>query len=316
MMRIHIQNPDGDDPFAITRAQWDAAALRHGTAGLSVSFGAVPDDTDILIAPPGVLARMLPLALPQLKLIFLTASGPDRLMPFTWLPPGVALVNNRGVHGRKIGEYVAMALLMLANRMPDYAAQQRAQVWQPHFSPVLRGRHVTIVGTGDLGSGAARQARHFGMVVTGVNTSGQAHADFDRVVTELDAVIPTSEFLVLACPLTEQTRNLLNAERIRLLPPGAGLVNVGRGALLDMAALCDRLDAGTLSGAVCDVFDPEPVASGDRIWTTRNLVVTPHVAADDPTSYNDDSLDIFFTNLAAWRAGVALPNLVDLARGY
>jgi glyoxylate/hydroxypyruvate reductase A len=315
-MRIHIQNPDGDDLFAITEAQWDNAATRHGAAGHAASFGTAPGETEILIAPPGVLARMLPLALPHLKMIFLTASGPDRLMPFTWLPPGVALVNNRGVHGRKVGEYVAMALLMLANRMPDYAAQQREQLWQPHFSPVLRGRRVTVVGTGDLGAGAARQARHFGMVVTGVNTSGRSHPDFDQVVTGLDAVLPGSEFLVLACPLTEQTRNLLDRRRIGLLPPGAGLVNVGRGALLDMVALCDRLDAGTLSGAVCDVFDPEPIAPGDRIWTTSRMVITPHVAADDPSSYNADSLDLFFVNLAAWQVGAVLPNLVDLARGY
>ena len=315
-MRVNIQNPEGDDPFAITLAQWDAAAKRHGAAGHEVNFGAMPDDTEILIAPPGVLARMLPLHSPRLKMIFLTASGPDRLMPFTWLPPGVVLVNNRGVHGRKVGEYVAMALLMLANRMPDYAAQQRARVWRPHFSPALRGRQVTVVGTGDLGAGAARQARHFGMVVTGVNTSGRPHADFDQVVTGLDGILPASEFLVLACPLTAQTRNLLNARRIGLLPLRAGLVNVGRGALLDMRALCDRLDAGTLSGAVCDVFDPEPIASDDRIWTTRNLIVTPHVAADDPSSYNSDSLDLFFVNLAAWMAGAPLPNQVDLARGY
>ena len=315
-MRIHIQNPDGDDPFAITQTQWDAATARHGATGHTVSFGTAPHDTEILIAPPGVLARMLPLKLPRLRMIFLTASGPDRLMPFTWLPDGVALVNNRGVHGRKVGEYVAMALLMLANRMPDYAAQQRAQVWQPHFSPVLRGRRVTVVGTGDLGSGAARQARHFGMVVSGVNISGRPHPDFDQVVIALDAILPDSEFLVLACPLTEQTRNLLDARRIGLLPPGAGLINVGRGALLDMVALCDRLDDRTMSGAVCDVFDPEPIAPRDRIWTTRNLVVTPHVAADDPSSYNADSLDLFFINLAAWLAGVSLPNQVDLTRGY
>lgn len=316
MTRIHILNPAGDDPFAITQAQWNDAAARHGASEHAVSFGAPPDDTEILIAPPGVLARMLPLHLPRLKLIFLTASGPDRLMPFTWLPAGVALVNNRGVHGRKVGEYVAMALLMLANRMPDYAAQQRAKVWLSHYSSVLRGRRVTVVGTGDLGSGAAKQARHFGMVVTGVNTSGRPHPDFDLVATGIDAVLPDSELVVLACPLTDQTRNLLDARRIGLLPAGAGLVNVGRGALLDMAALCDRLDAGTLSGAVCDVFDPEPIAPDDRIWTTRNLVVTPHVAADDPVSYNSDSLDLFFVNLAAWRAGTSLPNQVDLTRGY
>ncbi len=317
-MRIHIQNPPDSDAFAITRAQWDAAAQRHAASHLEVTIDADGADAELLIASPGVLAGMLPLALPRLRGIFLTAAGPDRLMPFTWLPDDVVLMNNRGVHGRKVGEYVLMALLMLANAMPHYAAAQRAQAWLPRFSPSLRGRAVTIIGTGDLGGGAARQARHCGMVVTGVNTSGAAQAGFDRVVAvaDLDTVLPGSEFLVLACPLTAATRNLLNADRLAQLPDGAGLVNVGRGALLDADALCDRLDAGKLGGAVCDVFDPEPIASGDRLWTTPNLVITPHVAADDPSSYNDDSLDIFFRNLAALRAGNRPPNQIDLARGY
>ena len=327
-MRIHIQNPPGDDPFAITPADWAAAVARHAAQDLHLTIGADGDgangvtargqDAEVLIAPPGVLAGMLPLAMPNLRLIFLTAAGPDRLMPFTWLPPGVLLVNNRGVHGRKVGEYVLMALLMLGNAMPAYAADQRAERWQPRYTPSLRGRKVTIIGTGDLGSGGARQARHLGMLVTGVNTIGAARADFDRVVpvAALDAVLADSEFLVLACPLTPATRNLLDANRLARLPHGAGLVNVGRGALLDREALCDLLDAGQLGGAVCDVFDPEPILPGDRLWRTPNLMITPHVAADDPSTYNADSLDLFFANLAAWRQGARLPNLIDLARGY
>ena len=135
-------------------------------------------------------------------------------------------------------------------------------------------------------------------------------------VAALDTELPDSESLVLACPLTPATRNLLHADRLARLPHSAGLVNVGRGALWDQAALCDRLTAGQLGGAVADVFDPEPIPPGDRLWATPNLVITPHVAADDPSSYNADSLDLFFTNLAAWRTGARPPNLVDLARGY
>ena len=317
-MRVHIQNPPGDDPFAITPADWAAARARHAPGRLDLSIDTGGADAEILIAPPGVLARMLPLAMPRLRLIFLTAAGPDRLMPFTWLPDGVLLVNNRGVHGRKVGEYILMALLMLANAMPAYAADQRAERWQPRYTPSLRGRRVTIIGTGDLGSGGARQARHLGMRVTGINTTGAAHPDFDRVlpVSALDTVLPDSEFLVLACPLTPATRNLLHADRLARLPRGAGLVNVGRGALWDQTALCAHLQAGHLGGAVADVFDQEPIPPGDRLWATPNLVITPHVAADDPSSYNADSLDLFFTNLAAWRTGARPPNLVDLARGY
>ena len=314
-MRVRILNPDADDPFAITATQWAAATTRHKAAALSRTDG---NDAHILIAPPGVLARALPLAMPDLRMIFLTASGPDRLMPFIWLPDGVLLVNNRGVHGSKVGDYVLMALLMLGNAMPHFAAAQRAQTWAPRFTPVLRGKRVTIIGTGDLGQSAARAAATRGMIPIGVNTRGALVDGFDAVfaVDALDACLPTSDFLVLACPLTAATRGMINRDRLTLLPKGAGVINVGRGALLNTEALCDLLEQDHIGGAVCDVFDPEPIAADDRLWTTRNLVITPHVAADDPASYNDDSLDIFFRNLAAWRAGTPLPNLIDLARGY
>ena len=94
------------------------------------------------------------------------------------------------------------------------------------------------------------------------------------------------------------------------------MLNLGRGRLLEQDALCDLLDAGHLSGAVLDVFDPEPLPEGHRIWRTGNLIVTPHVSCDDPASYNARSLSILFANLRAWRAGLPLPNRVDVARGY
>ncbi len=156
------------------------------------------------------------------------------------------------------------------------------------------------------------------MRVTGVNTRGAAHADFDAVVpaAALDALLPRAEFLVLACPLTPATRGLIDRRRLALLPAGAGVVNIGRGPLLDGAALCDLLESGHLRGAVLDVFDTEPLPPGDRFWRTRNLIVTPHQACDDPATYTRRSLGILFANLRAWRAEAPLPNRVDPARGY
>ena len=128
--------------------------------------------------------------------------------------------------------------------------------------------------------------------------------------------MPQSEFLVIACPLTEQTRNIIDRRRIDLLPPRARVVNIGRGPLLDQDALCDRLDDGTLGGAVLDVFVPEPVPEGHRLWTTKNLVMTPHVSCDDSLTYNARSLDTFLENMAALEAGEPLPNLYLPERGY
>jgi len=132
----------------------------------------------------------------------------------------------------------------------------------------------------------------------------------------LDGVLPGAEFLVLAPPHTLETEGILSRARIAILPRGAGLVNIGRGALVDQDAVMDALDSGHLGGAVLDVFTPEPVPPGHRLWGTPNLVMTPHVSADDPATYNARSLDIFFENLLAMREGRAMTNQFDPVRGY
>ena len=133
---------------------------------------------------------------------------------------------------------------------------------------------------------------------------------------DLDSVLPDTDYLFLACPLTHATRNILSKERIALLPPHAGVVNIGRGPLVDQDALCDALDSERIAGAVLDVFVPEPVPPGHRLWTTRNLIMTPHCSSDDRHAYNARSFDVFLVNVKAFLAGAALPNLFDKARGY
>lgn len=324
-MRIHIQNLPGTDEFDITQAQWDAAVARAGASGHAVSIANTPEgfaeamlEAEAVIVIPGLLGRLLPLNAPKLRIVFTPAAGVEKLTPFDWLPPGCLLVNNSGTHGAKAAEFALMSILMLATRMPVFATQQRAQVWKSLFTPTLKGQRLTVIGTGDLGSAAAASARKFGMVVTGVRTRAEPLPEFDRMVAvdALDSVLPKTDILVIATPLTPATTNLMDRRRLSLLPQGAGLLNIGRGAVLDDVALCDLLDAGHLSGAIVDVTVPEPLPPGHRMWTTPNLVIVPHCSVDNPLTYNDDSLDIFFRNLAAMDAGQEMPNLVDLTRGY
>ena len=326
-MRIHVQNLPDDRAFAITTAQWDAAAARAPdvSGGHAVSYGETPEafqaaigEAEVLVAQTGAVRRLFPADAPRLKLIYCTSAGLDSLAPFDWLPPGAALLNNRGTHGAKAGEYGIMALLMLAAGLPGFATAQRAGQWAPRHGSVLAGRRVTVAGLGALGGAVAGQAARFGMDITGVRTRAEPHPACARVAAldEFDSVLGDTEFLVLALPLTDATRGVLDRRRVALLPPGAGVVNIGRGALLDQDALCDALEGGHLSGAVLDVFVPEPVPPGHRLWATPNLVMTPHVSADDPGTYIPLSLDIFFQNLRAFRDGRPLPNRFDTARGY
>ena len=329
-MRIHIQNnPKQPEVFNVSPEQWGEALQRAGKSpeGYQVSFGetdgeftAVGPDIDILVSGPGtikhLLAELQPDRAPKLKLIFAVAAGVDH-MPADRMPP-VPYVNNRGAHAEKAGEFVAMSLLMLAAGMPAMIADQHNKVWGQRFTQGLRGKRATILGLGAMGGASAEQAKHFGMHVTGLRTKPEPHPACDRVLPtdQFDAVLPETDFLIISAPLTAATRKILNKDRIALLPKGSYVINIGRGPLIDQPALCDALDDGHLAGAVLDVFDPEPVPADDRVWTTRNVIMTPHVSVDDAVSYVPRSLDIFFANLTAFEKGEPLLTPVDFSKGY
>ena len=325
-MRIHLQSKPSPTNLTISQANWDKAAASAPdiAAGHTLSFGDTSEhfaagmqDAEVLVAHTAAVADGLPPS-PKLKMIYITSAGLDKLAPFDWLPDGVALLNNRGTHAAKAGEFGLMAMLMLINRMPTTLTNQREGVWKMAHGSVLAGHRVAFVGLGTLGGSAAVHAHAFGMHVTGVRTTAAPHPACHEVIAidALDRVLPTTEIVYLATPLTPATKGLLSRERIAMLPKGAGIVNVGRGSLIDQDAALDALDSGHLGGAVLDVFDPEPLPPGHRAWTTKNLIITPHNSADDPNTYNDRSIEIFLANLRAHRDGAPLPNLFDIARGY
>lgn len=330
-MRIHVQNPADETVFPITPQQWAAAVARApDMADLQVSFAdddagfaaAMAEAEAIVTWTKVVHTRFpkgaLPGVAPKLRTIFCTSAGLDRLAPFDWLPDSVTLLNNRGTHAAKAGEFGIMALLMLANHLPWFAHDARQGRWAPRFASVLAGRTVCVVGLGSLGGAVAARARQFGMHVVGVRSSAAPHESCDEVVAQgdIDSVLPRAEFLVLACPLTPRTQGMIDRRRLSLLPKGGKVVNIGRGALWDQDAVCDLLESGDLGGAVTDVAVPEPLPPESRLWRTPGLILTPHMSSDDPATYNDRSLDIFFENLRAARAGQPMPNQVVPDRGY
>lgn len=326
-MRIHLQNPDNDPLFDFSRKMWESAAARSPDIGTghTVSIGVTPADfvaalreAEALVTDVSVIKALFPCPAPNLKMIFLTNAGLDRLAPFDWLPAGVILMNNRGVHAEKSGEFALMSILMLANHVPAMVTSQRSGTWRKVWGSVLKGRRLTVVGLGTLGGATAEHAARFGMHVTGIRAHPAPHPACEQVLgtDAIEDALPETEFLVLACPLTAATRGLMTRQRLECLPSGAGVVNIGRGELIDQDALCDLLDQEHLSGAVLDVFTPEPIPAGHRLWSTRNLIISPHTSADDPATYNPRSLDIFLDNLRALRDGRPLLNRFDIARGY
>ncbi|WP_426957875.1 D-2-hydroxyacid dehydrogenase [Muricoccus radiodurans] len=329
-MRLHVQNPPGV-AHPVTEEQVSAALARHpDMAHLRPSYGdddaafaAGIADAEILLTFTREGRKRFPVGTPRslapkLRLIAFTSAGLDALQPFDWVPDGVTILNNRGTHGDKAGEYGIMAILMLQTRMPAFADAQREGRWQPLFATTLEGRTVVILGIGTLGGGVARRCKGFGMRVIGIRSGADPHPDCDEThpATALDEILPRADFLVLTCPLTPQTRNILSRERIGLLPRGARVVNMARGAVWDQDAIMDALDSGHLDGCVTDVAVPEPLPADHRLWRTPRMIITPHVSSDDDARYNERTLDILFENLRADREGRPLPNRVDPARGY
>ncbi len=326
-LRVHIENTHKKDRlFHVTRALWDAACARHRALArrldvtLSWDGDTLEDalaDADVLI---GVPARRENLAgrAPRLRWVHSPSAGVDGVLPLDWLPRGVAFTNNSGAHGVKAEQYMTMAYHLINSRMAAITANQHQRRWESLFSPSIIGKTAVIVGLGDLGEAAARAAKKIGLKVIGVRRSRQNNRHADKVVSyrQLDRVLTQADYVVLAVPLTAETRGLLSAKRMDLLKPGAGIINIGRGPVVDNAALATRLKQGKLGGAVLDVVDIEPLPADSPLWTTPNLIITPHISCDDGEHYVDISLDLWFENLALFLAGKKLKRRIDPRLGY
>ena len=311
--------------FHLTEERWKAAARRHRAAArdLEVTIGQDGDILDEALKTADVMINSSPPRerlrerAPRLRWIQTTGAGIEHLLPLDWLPRDVALTNNSGAHSAKAEASCAMAISLLNSRLPQLLANQRAHRWEQIYTNPVAGKTAVVIGFGDLGQAAGRAAKKLGAKVIAVTRSGKAGRPADSAVpvTRIDAVLPTADFLIVTAPLTPATRNLLDRRRLALLKPEAGLVNIGRAPIVDYQALRGMLVKGELAGAVLDVFDPEPLPAESPIWDTPNLIVLPHVSCDE-LRYVEHLLDFWFENLARFRAGRKLVNLVDRKLGY
>ena len=254
----------------------------------------------------------------SLRLIQCTSAGVENYQPFDWLRPSTALTNASGVHGAKVGEFGLMATLMLHERAPAIATNQRLRTWRRKLSGLAAERKVLIYGVGALGGAVAERLQGAGFRVTGIRRSGEPHPAVTRMTTpaHLNEELSRTDILILACPLTRETRNLIGAGELAAMPKGASLLNIARAGVVDHAALRAALDAGHLSGAILDVFDEEPLPRTSPLWETANLMVFPHVSADAPDGYVTRCLAILADNLGRARSGEPLRNRIEPQLGY
>lgn len=215
---------------------------------------------------------------PNLRYIQLTSAGFDRVPMDEIRARGIVVHNARGVYSIPMAEHAVWGVLSLYRQASFFLKNQKASCWEKHRGLVeLAGKTVCILGTGSVGTECARRFRAFDCRVLGVNRTVRENAAFDEVLPmeRLEKTLSVSDVVVLTLPLTDATRGLMNAERLEKMKPGAVLVNIARGALVEEAALIDALK-NRLGGAVLDVFDPEPLPPESPLWTMENVIVTPH----------------------------------------
>ena len=239
-----------------------------------------------------------------------------------WANPHCLFTNCAGAYGVAISEYVIMTLLMLLHRMPEYEALRRQRRWQ-RLSPIrsLYGLRLTVVGMGDTGTNVARRAAALGAVVQGVRRDpgkgGDAAFAGVHPTAALDSLLPDTDALVLCLPSTGETRGLLDRQRLALLPEGAYVVNVGRGAAADTEAIVDALNSGHLAGAALDVLAQEPPEEDSPLWTLPNLILTPHCSGDMALVHTCDRVvEMFLEDLGRYAAGQPLKYVPNRKRGY
>lgn len=323
-VRVHVQtNRQVASVYQITPDMFHArAADLPWRDRVAESFGHEPHHLDAALADAEVLFVHGRLGLgglaeraPRLKWIQSTGAGVDRLLP--QVPAGIVVTTTSGIHAAKGGEYAMTALLMLNHRVPHFVTAHRASRWEQAFSDPIAGRTVLVIGVGSIGTEAARLARQFGMRVWGVSRSGRANPAVDRMhrTADLPALLPQADFVLVILPLTDETRGLLNRAALDLLPRHAGVVNLGRGAVIDNAALAEKLQKGELGGAVLDVYPEEPLPPSSPLWSTPNLIMSPHCAVD-ARSYAEAALEHFLDNLQRYVTGQPLANVVDRSLGY
>jgi phosphoglycerate dehydrogenase-like enzyme len=325
-VRVLVSHSDSTvESQRLTPARLKAAAKAFPGVLANVEFlyGDGPEALDAMLPEADVLLMAgnfdlgnLDARAPRLRWLQSMSAGVEKLIPM--VPTRVVLTNASGVHGPRGGEYVFACLLMLNSRVPQFVTNQRQALWKQVHSTRLVGKTVVIFGVGAIGGEAARLAKRFGMRVIGVTRSGKPHRYVDRTVrpSAMAKVLPHADFVAVTLPLTPETKGLIGRRELDLLPPHAGVVNVGRARVMDYDALADKLRRGELSGAVLEVFDEEPLPAHSPLWSVPNLIMSPHCGVDDESVYVERCLDIFLDNLRRFKKDRELRNLVDPALGY
>lgn len=223
---------------------------------------------------------------------------------------------SRGASAPAIAEFVLGAMLAFEKQMPQVWITEPPDQWNVADLGGLAGRHLGLVGIGAIGTEVARRALAFDMTVAALRRrAAPAPLPGVTITTGLKELVAEADHVVVAAPATAATRHLLDAAAFAAMTPGAHLVNVARGTLVDQDALLAALDGGQLALATLDVADPEPLPAGHPLYSHPRVRLSPHVSWSSPGTVAR-TMELFAENLARYRAGEELAGVVDVVAGY
>jgi D-2-hydroxyacid dehydrogenase (NADP+) len=281
-------------------------------------FDEILEETDIIFGhrlPRRVLSRA-----PKLKWFQAMSAGVDMFLSEEFKNSGVILTNMRGISALPIAESVIGMILTVTKKMELCYELKRKRQWKQFHPGLLNGKTIGIIGLGNIGKEVARLASCFGMKVIAADymaKPGDRRKNVEQVYTpdKIENILSESDFIVLTAPLTPQTHNLINAERLGLMKSTACLINVSRGPIVDEAALITALKEKIIAAAALDVFNQEPLPEDSPLWDLPNLTICPHVSGY-VEDQNRRATEIFCTNLRRYLDGKKLHNLVDKKLGF
>lgn len=254
----------------------------------------------------------------QLEWVHVAAAGVDRVLFDDLVAGDTRVTNSRGVFDDAMAEWVLGTVLAFAKDLPRSLDLQRRHQWLHRETERIAHATALVVGTGSIGRATARLLRAAGMRVRGAGrTAREDDPDFGTVVATdaLPDAVGEADHVIIAAPLTEQTRGLFDADLLRRMKPSARLINVGRGPIVVTDDLVAALRDGRIAGAALDVFETEPLPGDAPLWDVPGLLVSPHMSGDF-VGWTDELSTVFTDNFARWRAGEPLRNLVDKGLGY
>jgi phosphoglycerate dehydrogenase-like enzyme len=294
--------------------------------GDSVTVRATPTEDDVKDADGWIgweLPAHLLTAATRLRWMHAAGAGVERYELAQIAARGVILTNSSGVSAPNMAEHVLGMMIALNRRFPRLLRAQTRREWRDEETHrevgELQGQTVLIAGIGEIGRAVAQRAAAFGMRVNGLRRRADASppAGFHRVfaIADLHAALADADHVVVTLPNTLRSRGLFDAAAFAAMKPGAAIYNVGRGPVIDTAALIAALEAGHLAGAGLDVTDPEPLPADSALWDMENVLITAHTSGATPR-YWERQADLIIDNIRRIQRGDAPRNLVDLEAGY